>query len=117
MQTNEHDEWEKPHAVWWLVVLGGLTLLAFQGFDATFYAWWISHMHGLPGRSVMMWIFIACVPIHVYEAVYVFRTARRLGMTRSQRAWTLQTFFLGFPSTYLFLKRTRSVRAAEGARA
>ena len=99
------DVVERPHAFWWFAILGGLTILAFQGFSPDFYAYWTSHVNPLPGRAVMRGIFIGCVPIHVYEAVYVHRLAVRLGMHRSAVGWSVQTFFLGFPSTYLIRRR------------
>lgn len=100
-----HDAVDHPHAVWWFAVIGGLTLLAFQGFDARFYAWYTRTLHWLPSQAFMRWLFIACVPIHVFEAVYAYRTARRVGMDRSALGWAVQCFFLGYPSTRLLMKR------------
>jgi hypothetical protein len=105
------DALERPHVVWWILVIGGLTLLGLQSFSAPFYAWWVMHVNPLPGPLVMRWIFLACIPIHVYEALYVRRTADKLGMRRSKTAWMVQTFFLGYPSTHLFRKRARIARS------
>lgn len=106
------DTVDRPHAVWWVVVIGGLTVLAFQGFSDAFYGWWIAHLHALPAQKVMMWIFVACVPIHVFEAFYCHRLARRLGLTKSAFGWGVQSFFLGYPSTRL-LRRREKARKAE----
>jgi hypothetical protein len=105
------DALERPHVAWWVLVIGGLTLLGLQSFSAPFYAWWVVHANALPGRPVLRWIFLACIPVHVYEALYVRRTAAELGMGRSKSAWTVQTFFLGYPSTHLFRKHARVARA------
>ena len=104
------DALERPHVVWWVLVIGGLTLLGAQAFSAPFYEWWVSSVNPLPGQLVMRWIFLGCIPIHVYEAIYVRRTAERLGMSRSMTAWAVQTFFLGYPSTHLFRKHARAAR-------
>src|SRR5271166_3743268 len=74
------DALERPHAVWWILVIGGLTVLALQGFSAPFYSWWVSHVNPLPGQRVMRWVLFGCAPIHVYEALYVYATAEKLGM-------------------------------------
>jgi hypothetical protein len=98
--------------VWWLLVLGGLTVLALQSWDAPFYAWWTAHVNPLPGQAVMAWVFVACIPIHVGEALYVYFASPRSGLSRSRSAWTVQTFFLGYPSTHLFRRRAARIRAA-----
>jgi hypothetical protein len=103
----EADAVERPHVVWWAVVGGGLALLGLQAFDAPFYRWWTLHVNPLPGQLVMRWVLYACIPIHVYEALYVYGRADKLGMRRSKVAWTVQTFFLGYPSTHLFRRRAR----------
>ena len=99
------DTVERPAIVWWVLVIGGLTILAFQSWDAPFYAWWTSHVNWLPGQTVMAWIFIACIPIHVGEAIYVYVAAPNRGLSRSRRAWAIQTLILGYPSTHLFRRR------------
>jgi hypothetical protein len=109
------DALERPHVVWWLLVLGGLGVLGLQAFDAEFYGWWVRHVNPLPGQIVMRWIFYACFPIHVYEAFWVHKTAGKLGMLRSKTAWTVQTFLLGYPSTHLFRKHARLARAQGAA--
>jgi hypothetical protein len=102
---DANDKVDHPHPIWWALVLGGLTILAWQGFSAPFYAWWTGHINPLPGQSFMRWLFIACAPIHIFEAIYCYRLARRLGLRRSAAGWSAQTFFLGFPSTRLLRKR------------
>ena len=102
---------EHPHPVWWLLVIGGLTLLAFQGFHAEFYAFWVDRVHPLPGQAVMAWIFYACIPIHVFEAGWAWRTAHRLGLSGHAAGWAAQGFALGWPSTRLLLRRKRAAAA------
>jgi hypothetical protein len=104
------DAVELPHAAWWVLVLGGMTVLGLQSFGASFYAWWAAHVNALPGQLVMRWIFFACIPVHLAEAIYVHQTAEKLGMRRSKAAWTVQTLLLGYPSTHLFRKHARVAR-------
>jgi len=101
--------------VWWVLVLGGLTVLAFQGWSAPFYGWWTSHVNWLPGQAFMAWLFVACVPIHAGEALYVYVVAPRSGLSRSRSAWALQTLLLGYPSTHLFFRRRAARLRAERA--
>lgn len=101
------DVVDHPHPVWWVLIPGGLTLLAAQGWSPTFYAWWVATMHPLPGKAFMAWLLVACLPIHVFEAGWAFRRAHELGLHRSARGWALQTFLLGYPSTHLLRRRAR----------
>lgn len=103
------DKVDRPHVFWWFVVLGGLTILGLQAFSPRFYAWWTQHANPLPGQGVMLAIFIACIPIHIFEAIYVYRVARKLGLRHSAVGWSVQTLFLGFPSTRLINKRAKAV--------
>ena len=107
------DRVESPKLHWWISIVGGLTLLGFQGLHPEFYNWWIATVHPLPAQNVMAWIFIACLPIHIYEAVYVYRLANLLGMPESAMGWSIQTFILGFPSTSLLRKRAKAMGVAK----
>lgn len=112
-QTASEDRVEAPKWHWWISIIGGLSLLGFQGLHPEFYNWWVTNVHSLPAQEVMGWIFVACLPIHVYEAVYVYRLAHVLGMPNSAIGWSVQTFILGFPSTYLLRKRAKSMGVAK----
>ena len=107
--ANTEDRVDAPALHWWISIIGGLTLLGFQGLNAEFYNWWVANMHALPGQNVMAWIFVACLPIHIYEAVYVYRVAQHLGMPKSAMGWAVQTFVLGYPSTHLIRKRAKAM--------
>jgi hypothetical protein len=109
------DAVERPAVVWWVLVLGGLSVLGLQSWNAEFYGWWTSHVNALPGQAVMSWIFIACIPIHAGEAIYVYLAAPRSGLTRSRTGWAIQTLVLGYPSTHLFRRRAARLRSRTGA--
>jgi hypothetical protein len=101
------DGIDRPHILWWIAIVGGLTILALQGFSAPFYAWWTTAVNPLPGQTVMMWLFLGIIPIHIAEAVFCYRLASRLGMPQHALGWAVQTFVIGFPSTRLLMKRAR----------
>jgi hypothetical protein len=109
---DQLDRVMRPHLLWWVAILGGLTVLGLQGFSSSFYEWWTVHLHPLPAKSTMAWIFLACIPIHVGEAVYCWRLSNRLGTPAASAGWALQTFVIGFPSTWLLLKRARPAESA-----
>ncbi|HMI89431.1 MAG TPA: DUF4499 domain-containing protein [Polyangiaceae bacterium] len=97
----------RPHLLWWVAIVGGLTVLGLQGFSAAFHAWWSAHVNALPAQSTMAWIFLACIPIHLGESLYCWRLSNRIGTPDASAAWALQTFVIGFPSTWLLMKRAR----------
>ena len=110
--SGGEDRVDHPHPVWWVLVLGGLTLLAFIALDADFYLAYTAAVHPLPGQTFMLWILIGCAPIHLFEGWYAWRVANRLGLSGSAAGWALQCFMLGYPSTHLLLKRKRAAEAA-----
>ena len=109
---NARGTVERPHFVWWIAVIGGLTILALQSFNPAVYDWWAANVNPLPARWILGAIFLACIPLHAGEAIYAYRLSNRLGTPEASRGWAMQTFLLGFPSTRLIMKRVR----AEGTR-
>lgn len=109
---SQADTVERPHLAWWIVVVGGLTILGLQGFNESFYAFWVAHVNALPAKSTMAWIFLAVIPVHVGEALYCWRLSNRIGTPNASAHWALQTLVIGFPSTRLLMKRARPSRAA-----
>ena len=91
--------------------------------------WWIANTGGvvLTGvlaaatrRPALRRIFRAAVAIHVAEAVYSYRAARRAGFTASAPRWALQTLAVGFPSLIALraaIQVGAPVDASAGARA
>ena len=109
---SQSEKVERPHILWWVSIVGGLTILGLQGFSDTFYAWWVAHVNALPAQGTMAWIFLALIPIHVGEAIYCWRLSNRLGTPGASVQWALQTFVIGFPSTWLLMKRARLAPSA-----
>jgi len=102
------DRVDHPNPLWVVLVIGGLGLLWLQGYSADFHGWWSAHVHALPPQHLWRWLFVACVPIHVAEAVYSHRLARRLGLVRSAAGWSASAFFLGWPSVRLLKLRANA---------
>jgi hypothetical protein len=76
----------------------------FVGVD---WRWWVANTGGVvltgvlaarTGRRDLVWLFRGAVAVHVTEAVYAHRVARRAGYTRSAPRWAAQTLGVGFPS-------------------
>jgi hypothetical protein len=99
-----HD-FDRPNIVWWLLVLGSLTLLALLAFRAPVYAWWVARAFPLPPRPALVALFAVAVALHIGEATYAARLARRFKLPAG--AWAVQTLLLGFPSLRLLLRRVR----------
>jgi hypothetical protein len=114
---KESDRVERPHFAWWIAIVGGMTVLALQGFSTSFYEWWTAQVNALPAQSTMAWIFLAIIPIHIGEALYCFRLSNRLGTPGASMGWALQTFVIGFPSTWLLMKRARPAPTLTGSSA
>jgi Domain of unknown function (DUF4499) len=83
--------------------------------------WWLTNTGGIvltgvlaaaTGRPALQRLFHAAVAIHVGEALYSYRAARRAGFTTSAPRWALQTLGVGFPS----LIALRAARQAASTR-
>ena len=106
--TDANDTVDHPHPIWWIAVIGGLTLLAFIAFSPPFYEKYTAAVHTLPAQKWMAWLFYACIPIHVFEAGYAWKVAGALGLEKSRAGWAAQCFVLGYPSTHLLNKRKKA---------
>jgi hypothetical protein len=106
--VKESDRVERPRLAWWIAVEGGLTILALQGFSTSFYGWWTAQVMALPAQSTLAWIFLACIPLHLGEALYCYWQSNRIGTLEASMGWAVQSFFIGLPSTWLMIKRARA---------
>ena len=79
----------------------GVGLLGALAIAPGFHEWYTATLMPLPDRSLLLWVFAAIPVLHVLEATWVVRTARRVGLPGSARGWALQTLILGVPSTLL----------------
>ncbi len=94
---------ERPHPGWWVAVLGGLGLTALLAFDPAAYALWARRVTDALSPAVLQAMLVVAVVLHVGEALYAWRLARRSGFPAG--AWFSQTLLVGFPSLRLLLRR------------
>ncbi len=94
----------RPAAGWFLVLDGGVVALAALATSGRAYQAARRNLpFSLPPRPALQALLAATAVIHIGEAAYAFRVARRRG-TRPV-AWAGQTLAVGFPSL-------RALRAA-----
>ena len=94
-----------PHPGWWIAIIGGMSLTAWIAFSATGYQLWSEAVTAYLPQGVFQWIFWLASAVHIIEAVYAYRLARRSGIT-SAGAWSLQTLILGYASLHLLRQAT-----------
>jgi hypothetical protein len=94
----------RPSLLWFLLLDGGIVLLARLALSRSAYDR-AGEMSGdlLPARQTLQALLVATAIIHAGEALAAGRMARRRGLR--PRGWRLQTLVVGFPSL-LALRRT-----------
>jgi hypothetical protein len=97
----------RPSLLWFLLLDGGIVLLALLVFNDAVYARAKERMEGrLPSRDALVGLLIGTAVIHTVEAFAAGRVARRRGLAAG--GWRAQTFVVGFPSL-LALRKTREL--------
>ena len=91
----------RPHIGWWVAVLFGMTLLGVLAWSEFAYGVWARHITGGLPRWLLMLIFLVAVGLHLGEAIYAQRLARRSGTGTYAIQWFWQTLLLGYPSLRL----------------
>lgn len=104
------DAVDRPALGWWIAIVGGLGLLGVLGLHPGAYALWVRHVTGAFSQSQLLRIFVVSYVIHVGEALWARRLARRSGLNVSANGWAFQTFLIGFPSLRLLRARADGVR-------
>lgn len=98
---------DRPHALWWIAILGGMGLTGALALSATAHAWWEAHVTAWTPRPLLIAIFAAACLEHVRKALVAVREAERAGLQATSLAWGWQTLLLGWPSLRLLRARTR----------
>ncbi len=94
----------RPSLLWFLLLDGGIVVLAQLALSHTAYRKARKVSGGaLPPREVLQSMLVGTAVIHAAEALVAGRMARRRGLPA--RGWRLQTFIVGFPSL-LALRRS-----------
>ena len=87
----------RPSLLWFLLLDGGIVVLARLALNRTAYDQATEMSDGrLPPREVLQVMLVGTAVIHAGEALVSGRMARRRGL--SPRGWRLQTLIVGFPS-------------------
>ncbi len=103
---------ERPHFAWWVAIFGGMSLVSALACSERAYAAWAERAGGFLTRQHIFGIFVFAWALHIGESLYAHKVARDLGLSDEQRrGWTLQTFFLGYPSLGKLLRRRDAARA------
>ncbi len=84
-----------PSLGWFALLDGGIVVLTALSLSERSYREAARRLL-LPPRWVLRRLLVAAGVIHVAEAVYAGRTARRVGLPVG--GWALQTLVVGFPS-------------------
>ncbi len=110
MDTTNRPSVDRPSWLWFLLLDGGIVVLARLVFSDGAYRRAAELSQGtLPSRGALRALLGATAVIHVTEAVVAARMARRRGLPAG--GWGLQTFVVGFPSL-LALRRQNAEAAA-----
>ena len=97
MNRSKRASVVRPSWLWFLLLDGGIVVLARLVFNDGAYRRWSELSKGaLPPRGALRAMLGATAVIHVAEAVAAGRLARRRGLPAG--GWRLQTFVVGFPS-------------------
>ena len=112
MDRDAHieDSLRPAHPFWWIGVIGLLSLLALLGFSASFHRAYSHALYNPGDPTTLKWVFLACIPIHVFEGAWAFRRAKELGMQDSARMWAGMCFLIGFPGSWQLVKLARTRR-------
>ena len=99
---------ERPPAMAWAGVLGGMTAFGIVAFNDGVWERWHAVVPWLP-RWLYRAGFVTAVAEHVRKAGIAHRLATGAGMEPPLRAaWTRQTLLLGFPSLKRLQRRVGS---------
>jgi len=89
----------RPSWLWFALIDGGILSLAVLGASESTHASVNDAMPtGLPPQKTLRRMLVGVAVIHLAEARWAGRMARRRGL--SPGGWRLQTFVVGFPSLF-----------------
>lgn len=94
----------RPHPAWFAVLDGGVAALTVLSASPTAHEA-VAEQVPLPSRKALQGLLAVTVALHVGEALYCARLARRHGLPAGR--WARQTLAVGFPSTLALRRLTR----------
>ncbi len=106
MAKTSQSGLRRPSLFWFLLLDGGIILLALLAFNDQAYERAKERIADrLPPRETLVGMLIGTAVIHAVEAMAAGRIARKRGMAPG--GWRVQTFVVGFPSL-LALRKTKA---------
>lgn len=99
----------RPALAWFLLLDGGVAALVPLAFSRSAYEK-ARETVPLPEQSQLRQLVVGTAVVHVGEAAFAYRRAKRLGLGDAAGRWALQTFVVGFPSL-LAMRRVARARA------
>src|SRR5207302_4525642 len=101
----DREQVDRPHAAWWLSVIGGMTTFGLIAHNPRTTRWWSR----VARTRAPVWIyqlgFWAAVAEHVRKALEAVQLAEGAGLHDTSGGWGWQTFVLGAPSSKLLKAR------------
>ena len=102
---------ERPHWIWWALILPSLSLLAAIACSTSLFEAW-SQATRLPlPHVVYKGLLVFAAVMHVGEGLYAVVLAQRSAEAARTAGWGVQTFLLGYPSLRLLRARVNGGRA------
>jgi hypothetical protein len=106
MAKTSQSGLRRPSIFWFLLLDGGIVLLALLAFNGGAYERAKERMADrLPARETLVGMLIGTAVIHAAEATAAGRIARKRGLAPG--GWRIQTFVVGFPSL-IALRKTKA---------
>lgn len=94
--TSSSDSPYKPHLLWRLFVLIGMTTLGVLSVNDTAWELWKEQVGTAMSRSLIKRLFYGALILHIGEAFIVWRTTRKRSLDHSCK-WVLNTLVYGYP--------------------
>jgi hypothetical protein len=101
-------EIERPHWLWWALILPAVALLAVLSASASAFESWAATTRLPLPQAVYQGLLVFTFVAHSGEAMFAMSLAGRSSEAERKAGWAMQTLMLGYPSLRLLLKRLRS---------
>jgi len=108
--TTDLPVFARPGLGWFLLLDGGLISLKLLALHKPTYDK-VRETIPLPEQSELQRLLAGTAVVHVGEAIWAYRRAKRHGLGDAAGKWAVQTFVVGFPS---LLAQRRLIRARAG---
>lgn len=106
-RASSKSNFAMPKLRWFVLLDSGMLLLIVLVSSRKAYDR-LKKIVPLPSRRTVGLILAAATVIHLGEAVFAFRSAKRRGFDDAATKWALQSFIVGFPSALKMRELSRS---------